>query len=143
MRILLFLLVFFALPAQAQFQSARKDMTPYMNAEKIPLGQQYYDDDWSPADWIDDRGSAQNVIDDFYKAGIFTDQSEPDDKDIPVLEVGQPFLRLSQLDQQRVLKFFDTTYGVTNGPHGAFEIRLNDWRDTLLGLYTREGPQFQ
>lgn len=163
MRISLFLLGFllvFPVMAQANvFERFFGDLSfteprhaPYLDAEKIPHQNQYYDDNWSPADWIDDRGSAQAVIDGFYEAGVLTDQFDAEDYDPeserpPFVEVGQPFLRLSQLEQRRILTFFDATYQVTSLSHGVFEVLLErpllSTRPLVLAVYTPAGVEFR
>jgi hypothetical protein len=113
---------------------------PYLEEGKIPHNSQWADDKWTPQDWIDSRGgSAKAVIDGFYSSGIVTDQYSDDD--IPVLEVGQRFLELSDQDKRRVAMFIDDTFGITKA-HGLFLIYFHK-HETPVGLFTSEGLQLQ
>ena len=115
---------------------------PYLDEAKLPHNSQWAEDDWTPQDWVDARGGSPfNVIDGFYRADIITDQKF--DKDVPVLEVGQGFLRLSAKEQRRVLAFIDDTYGVTSGSEaGVIEICL-DHEGDIIGLFDKDGLQLQ
>ena len=83
--------------------------------------------------------AAKAVIDGFYSSGIVTDQYSDDD--IPVLEVGQRFLELSDQDKRRVAMFIDDTFGITKA-HGLFLIYFHK-HETPVGLFTSEGLQLQ
>ncbi len=115
---------------------------PYLDEAKLPHNSQWAEDDWTPQDWIDMRGgSALNVMDGFYRANIITDQKFDDD--VPLLEVGQGFMRLSAQEQQRVLAFIDDTYRVTAGSEaGVIEICL-DHEDDIIGIFDKNGLQIQ
>lgn len=115
---------------------------PYLNEAKLPHNSQWAEDGWTPQDWVEMRGgSPLNVIDGFYRADIITGQKF--DKDVPVLEVGQGFLRLSAQEQRRVLAFIDDTYGVTsNSVAGVIEICLDHENETI-GLFDKNGLQLQ
>ena len=115
---------------------------PYLDEAKLPHNSQWAEDGWTPQDWVEMRGgSPLNVIDGFYRADIITGQKF--DKDVPVLEVGQGFLRLSAQEQQRVLAFIDDTYGVTtNSEAGVIEICL-DHKNETIGLFDKNGLQIQ
>lgn len=113
---------------------------PYLEEGKLPHNSQWEDEAWAPQDWIDARGgSAKAVIDGFYQAGIVTDQYTDDE--IPVLEVGQAFLDLSDQDKRRVAMFIDDTFGITQ-QSGLFLIYFRS-NDTPVGLFTKEGLQLQ
>ncbi len=119
-----------------------EQVRPYLDEAKLPHNSQWAEDDWTPQDWVEVRGgSPLNVIDGFYRAKIVTDQKF--DKDTPVLEVGQGFLRLSAQEQHRVLAFIDDTYGVTtNSPAGVIEICL-DHESDIIGVFDKNGLQIQ
>jgi hypothetical protein len=113
---------------------------PYLEEAKLPHNSQWADDQWQPEDWIKARGgSAKAVIDGFYNAGIITDQYTDDD--IPVLEVGNRFLELSDQDKRRVAMFVDDTFGITR-KSGLFLIYYNR-HDTPVGVFTAQGLQLQ
>ena len=125
----------------------------YINEAKWPHNSQWANDQWSPQDWIDARGgNAMAVVNGFYSAGIINDQYFAGD-DVPVLEVGQRFFDLSDLDKQRVSAFIDHVFGVTrsdNG-HGAFRLVFVEdsyfwglWKEKRdIGLFTAQGVQIQ
>jgi hypothetical protein len=140
-------LAFAAQPALAQNLSKyiwgppnTNPVRPYLEEAKIPHNSQWADDQWRPQDWIDSRGgSAAAVIDGFYESGIITDQYT--DGDIPVLEVGQRFLELSDQDKRRVAAFVDETFGITR-QSGLFLINFHK-NDTPVGVFTAQGLQLQ
>lgn len=120
---------------------------PYLEDGKIPNQAQWEGDRWEPCDWMDENHNPQATLDRLYGARIITDQYTDDG--VPVLEVGQNFLRLSDEDKIRVAKFVDAAYGMTNGaPDGTFSIRYGDVDylfadDPTIGIYTRNGLQLQ
>ncbi|GJL86191.1 MAG: hypothetical protein DHS20C02_19660 [Micavibrio sp.] len=117
------------------------DVRPYLNDSKIPHNTQWDNDDWKPEDWIASKGSAKRVIDGFYAANIITDQYVDDD--IPILEVGQGFMELSELEKRRVVMFVDHAFQVTSAaPDGMFLIH-HQKSDEPLGIYTKNGLQLQ
>lgn len=112
---------------------------PYLEEGKIPHNSQWADDQWSPQDWIEDRGSAKAVMDGLYSSGIITDQYTEDG--IPVLEVGQRFLELSDQEKRRVASFVDVVFGITR-QSGLYLIYFHK-NDIPVGLFTVEGLQLQ
>lgn len=77
---------------------------------------------------------------DLYAVGIVTDQYENRD-DIPVLEVGEAYRRLSMLDRNRVLQFVDYVFGITKAEeNGMFYIVYED-SDDVIGVYNKYGMQ--
>ena len=116
---------------------------PYLNEAKVPHNNQWDSAEWHPEFWVQDKGSVAAVLDGFYKAGILVEQYEDD---VPVLEVGRPFLQLSPLDQRHVVEFVDFAFKITEQePHGIFYIIIDHKMKgkELLGIYTVHGLQFQ
>ena len=114
---------------------------PYLNEAKIPHNSQWADDEWSPQDWIETRGSPKAVIDGFYATGVVTDQYF--DEDVPVLEVGDRFMDLSPQDMHRVTAFFDHAYGVTSDAEAGVFMIFNHREDDPVGLFNKDGLQLQ
>lgn len=112
---------------------------PYLQEAKLPQNSQWAEDAWTPQDWIDSRGSAAAVIDGFYNAGIITDQYTDDN--IPVLEVGQKFLELSDQEKRRVVAFMDDAFGVTEN-EGIFMLYYYK-HDVPVGVFGADGLQLQ
>lgn len=113
----------------------------YLRGGTIPQNTQWSQDGWHPLDWINDRGSAEAVIEGFYHADIIRDQDEDDD--IPVLEIGPNFMELSPRDKRRVAHFIDFVYGITDQTDaGVFRIVHYHSCDPV-GLYTKHGLQLQ
>lgn len=134
------------LPAQAQIGKYiwgppnTNPVRPYLEEGKMPHNSQWSDHGWTPADWVASRGgSTKAVIDGFYSSGIVTDQYTDDD--IPVLEVGQRFLDLSDQDKRRVTMFIDDAFKITQ-QNGLFLIYFKKY-DTPVGLFTAQGLQLQ
>ncbi len=119
-----------------------EQVRPYLDEAKLPHNSQWAEDDWTPQDWVEMRGgSPLNVMDGFYRANIVTDQKF--DKDTPILEVGQGFLRLSAKEQHRVMAFIDDLYNVTGSTEaGVIEICV-DHEDELIGIFDHNGLQLQ
>ena len=118
-----------------------QDFKPYLNDSKIRHDSQWADDQWHPQDWIDERGSVEVVMSGFYDSRIITSQYVDDG--VPVLEVGQRFVDLSDIEKRHVAAFVDYAYGVTtNAPAGLFRIQLIK-RIKPLALYTKDGLQLQ
>jgi hypothetical protein len=113
---------------------------PYLEEAKMRHNVQWENDPWTPQDWIADRGGQVAVIDRFYADGIITNQFVKND--VPVLEVGRTFMELSALDRRRVLETVDYIFGMTDAPQGMFSVQHAETGDTI-GLYTKEGAQFQ
>ncbi len=133
-------------PAQAQIGKYiwgppnTNPVRPYLEEGKLPHNSQWNDDGWTPQDWVASRGgSTKAVIDGFYNSGIITDQYTDDD--IPVVEVGQRFLQLSDQDKRRVMMFVDETFKITQ-QNGSFMIYFHKY-DTPVGLFTAQGLQLQ
>ena len=115
----------------------------YFKDGKNPHNNQWNGEDWHPEYWADAKGGVTEVIDGFYDAGIIVDQYEDD---VPVLEVGKPFLQLSPPDQRRVIAFVDYAFKITETkPHGIFYVVYDDVKHAqeLIGVYTVNGLQLQ
>lgn len=154
----LFFVIFAAFPVPAH-ASFLKDLTcwfmpctgsgdevftrPELEDGKTPHNTQFADDPWTPQEWIDSRGSVSAVVDGFYKAGIVTDQSRHWRTGVPILEVGQGFMRLSGQDKRRVAKFMDYTFQNSEGYGGTYTLRHKASGDSI-GIYnTDRGLQIQ
>ena len=127
------------------------DVIIYLNNAKIKHNSQWDDDEWSPQMWIDARGGdVLSVINGFYKAGIVVDQYS--NAEGPVLEVGQTFLELSDLEKQHMVAFFDYVFGITTGEgpgviqvlfhEETYPLNLYDGR-LMVGYFTKDGLQLQ
>lgn len=113
---------------------------PYKNDAKTSQNVQWNEEDWHPDDWAEAKGGVQQVLDGFEQARLVVDLH---DDDVPVLEVGLPFMRISPPDQRRVIEFMDYAYKITDSQPGIFYIVLEDHFDELLGIYSKKGLQFQ
>lgn len=114
---------------------------PYMNDAKASQSAQWNEEAWHPEDWAESKGGVQQVLDGFKQSHLVVELHEDD---VPVLEVGLPFMRVSPADQRRVIEFMDYAYKITDAkPHGIFYIVLEDHMDELLGIYSQKGLQFQ
>lgn len=115
--------------------------TTYLYDGKTPHAYTWADESWTPDDWTQARGSDKGVMDDLYAAGIITDQYEKGN--MPVLEVGQSFMQLSNEDKHKVAAYVDDVLGITAaGTDGAFML-IRQGRNAPIGLYTKAGLQLQ
>ena len=116
------------------------DFQPYLKGEKLSQRSLWDNDQWTPEDWIKDAGDARRIMRDLYAANIVTNQYEDSD-DIPVLEVGYGYKKLSGLDRRRVLQFIDYVFEITTSePNGMFFIYYYD-KSEPIGLYNQYGLQ--
>ena len=116
---------------------------------------------WKPEDWAQATGGDPlQLIRDFYNAGIITDQYINCDGTMDsildyfgllksgcqgkmVLEVGIPFMRLSNQDKHRVAAYVDYVYEVTaTRDNGAF-VLYHSRNHEPVGVYTQSGLQLQ
>ena len=118
-----------------------REFQPYLEGAKYPQNAQWDNDRWNIDHWIEARdGYASRVIGGFYHADIVSDFYP--ERRIPLLVVGQRFLRLSGLEKRRIVKFMDDVYGVTGASRaGVIMVRLDD--DELLGVYDGVRLQLQ
>ncbi len=109
--------------------------------------QQWDGQDWDPAAWDGQTWTAESALKGFYKNHTFHKQYLGGAKrmnnpkvqaQIPVLEVGPTFYKLSDLDQRRALKLLADYTGVFE--KGYTLIDLRDWktRDSV-GHFTPKG----
>jgi len=109
--------------------------------------QQWDGKDWEPAAWDGQKWTAESALKGFYKNHTFHKQymagaervNNPGvQAQIPVLEVGPTFYKLSDLDQRRALKLLAQYTGVFE--KGFTQIDLRDWktRDSV-GHFTPKG----
>ena len=118
-----------------------KDFEPYVGEQKIKQRSLWDNDDWEPQDWIQEPGDDKEVMRDLYEAQIITGQYTGR-KNIPVLEVGEPFIMLSEFDQYRVLQFVDYVFAITSSEaDGAFWVYYEANKSEPLGLYNQHGFQ--
>ncbi len=134
----------------------------YIQDAKTPQNEQA-EMNWSPQDWLaDSNGDPTPVMEGFYRSGIITDQYiECSDRNFvermlgklgvslsacngtPVLEVGWPFMRLSDNEKIRIAAFVDYVYEISSQDENAmFEIYLKE-KHIPIGVYTRSGLQLQ
>lgn len=133
---ILFLLVtgFLATHSAVKAETETLDRV-YMNSWANAYDSKWENRNWRPSDWIGQEQSAQDVINGFYQSGIITDQYF--NNNVPVLEVGYPFLQLSGRDQRRVTNFVAAAFNVNSrSEFKAMHIVLKS-DDVPLGIYTR------
>lgn len=117
------------------------DFTPYVGGQKLHQRWVWDSDPWTPQDWIDQAGDEKRVLHDFYAAGILTDQYTDSD-DIPVLEVGDGFIKLSGKARRRVLGFVDYVFEITKSEEfGTFYVYYQKDDEKPMGLYNKHGFQ--
>lgn len=117
------------------------DFKPYIGDSKLTQRGLWDRDNWTPEAWIKDAGDAKRIMRDLYAVDIVSDQFTNDDN-IPVLVVGQNFLRLSGLDQRRVLQFVDHVFEITKtDPQGMFFIYYRENDDAPIGVFDKNGFQ--
>lgn len=129
-----------------------QDFKPHLDDPEMPHNVQwepglYIGNDWHPQVWIDSAGSVRAVLDGFYNNDIIRKQDV--DGDIPVLIVGDGFMRLSGQEKRRVADFIDYVFQVTStAPVGMYSIYYARTK-TLFGrgdpiaMYTKTGLQLQ
>lgn len=96
-------------------------------------------DDWQPAEWTESRGKVEAVVEGFYRNGLITGQNL--DGKTPVIEVGDPFMKLSSRDMNRVSAYLDAAYGYTK-PTGMFYLHYPRAKKPF-GVYTQSGLTLQ
>ena len=113
----------------------------HIDDPKTPHNYRWQEQDWSPEQWVEARGSAEALLHDFYRAGFITKQYDIDG--VPALDVGQGWMDLSMQERVRVLRVVDYMYEITkNNPDGTILI-YRDKMSGLLGVYTVSGLQLQ
>lgn len=109
--------------------------------------QQWDGQDWEPAAWDGQKWTAETALKGFYKNHTFHKQymggaervNNPKvQAQIPVLEVGPTFYKLSDLDQRRALKLLAQYTEVFE--RGYTQIDLRDWKTrSSVGHFTPKG----
>ena len=144
MRKFSFLMVFAAISLSACSSKpwSGDDFKPYLGEEQIRQSSLWMGDNWTPEDWIKEDGDEKRVMHDLYAADIIVDQYANKD-DIPVLGVGDQFMRMSDVDRYRVLQFMDHVFEITTSSQdGLFYILYDqDGDDEIVGLYNKHGFQ--
>lgn len=145
------ILAVYSLPAQASPKPwvwswwpshwDNQDFKPYLEDPKEPHNSQWDNDLWEPSDWYDDHASPKTTMDKLYGAGIITDQYVDDD--VPVLEVGHNFMRLSGQEKRRVAAFVDHVFGITQARENGMFYVYYEVTDKPIGVYTKDGLQLQ
>ncbi len=122
---------------------------PYMEDAKTPHNSQWEDDTWVPEGWAQDLGSKEAVLERFDDAGYVTDIDVDEGEAVTdaVIEVGVPFLQLSDQEKNHVVEYVDYVYGVSKSS-GTIIVERNDafwpFKDaTPVGVYTKNGLQLQ
>jgi hypothetical protein len=116
---------------------------PYLEDGKKPHNIANADDDWVPEDWLDEKHDKQQVMSGLYASGIITDQSRDFVSGQPEIEVGQTFMKLSEQEKRRVIKFVDYVSGFTKtDPNATIEIYHKASGDPV-GYYNAEGLVLQ
>lgn len=116
------------------------DFQPYLKDEKLGQRSLWDNDQWTPEAWIRDAGDARRIMRDLYAADIVTDQYKNSD-DIPVLEVGEGYKRLSMLDRNRIAQFVDHVFEITSSEeNGMFFITFKGQKHPI-GVYNKYGLQ--
>ncbi len=113
---------------------------PYLENGKTPHNSQWENDAWTPQDWIEAKGSARAVMDGLYRNHVIIDKDLDDD--VPEVEVGQNFMRLSGQEKRRVAAFVDHAYKITNKSPGMY-VLVHAASDDPVGVYTKQGLQLQ
>ncbi len=114
---------------------------PLLEGPKHPHNNQWEGSNWHPQQWVDFYGNPQTQLDRLEDTGIITGMGEKDD--IPVLEVGHAFLRLSGQEKRRVVEYVDYVLDVTRtSPRGAMLV-YDDYSNSYIGIYTDDGLQLQ
>jgi len=115
---------------------------PLLSGPKEP---QYYPgnkEKWSPEDWVSyHNGDEYATYRALERAGIVTGQSFRGD--VPVLEVGQAFVRLSSGDQKKVLRYVDHIFNITQKHPSHVIYVYHDESDDYIGIYNKNGLQLQ
>lgn len=122
----------------------------YLEDGKTPHPSQWEFDAWTPDTWTNDRANEDAVIQGFYDTNILSRQYVDKGlipilhkgEGIPVLEVGQNFLRLSDKDKRRVVAYVDSVWGITAKEGGMFYVNYKEWNKPI-GIYTKNGLQMQ
>lgn len=121
---------------------SHNDAKPYLNEAKIPHNHKAGVDMWAPEMWAAARnGKPMDVVSGFYEADIVTDQYL--DNNVPVLEVGQEFLNLSDTDKKRVIAYMDDVFGVTEYSPSKTMLIYFYRGNRSLGIVTPDGIQLQ
>lgn len=122
--------------------SKEKTYKPYLAEEQIRHSSLWVGDEWSPEDWVKEDGDKKRITHNLYASDILVDQYTNKDN-IPVLEVGDQFMRMSGIDRNRVLQFMDHVFEITtSSKDGLFYVMYDqNGDDEMVGLYNKHGFQ--
>jgi hypothetical protein len=115
------------------------EFQPYLADEPIKNRILWDRDKWQPQEWAKDAAEAHKVMRALYDGGILTNQFHRDG--VPYLEVSDSYLRLSNTDRIRILRFVDHVFEITRQPNGMFFVVMKDVDDAPLGTYGKTGFQ--
>lgn len=115
---------------------------PYLAGDgKLSQRGLWDNDTWTPEAWIKDAGDEKRIMHDLYATDIVSDQYT-DENNIPVLVVGQNFMRLSGTDQRRILMFIDHIFKITSAEqNGMFFVFYRENEEKEIGVYDKNGFQ--
>jgi hypothetical protein len=117
------------------------DFKPYLGDSQLTQRGIWDRDTWTPEAWIKDAGDEKRIMRDLYAVDILSDQYTNGD-DIPVLVVGQNYMRLSGLDQRRILQFVDYVFKITSSEeNGMFFVYYRENKSKEIGVYDKNGFQ--
>lgn len=117
------------------------DFQPYLGGEKLLQRGLWDRDTWTPQAWIKDAGASERIIRDFYAYNIIRDQYTDSDN-IPVMVVGDNFMKLSGTDRRRVMEFIDYVFEITKSePDGMFYVYNYQNMKEPIGVWNKYGFQ--
>lgn len=106
------------------------------NSNRVPHPDEWQGQDWDPRQWHA-RWTPEAAVRKFFEARIFERQYMRNGQ-IPAVELGPTFYRLSDLDKRRTLKLL-TDYNATF-KRGYGAVALVDWSTRhIVGSYTPKG----
>jgi len=115
---------------------------PYLKETYIPNMAAIEAEDWTPLRWgLKAEGNGEGLVHRFMRSGLITEQDVKDS--VPVLEVSDLFLRLSDRDKRKVLMSIDHIYQITAQQNPGFFVVEHDPTDEIIATYGQAGMQVQ